>query len=133
MSKQRQNQGGYYYIENRDPLQDPNVDLNFNNDILYSGLLGDDVDASDVPIRVFDVEPSKSTKKHNIKKDTDRQRHNYNICLYFILIVIGLLFVWYLYSGKKNEGKNIIDSYANDPDLIMLSPDMGMESRFGRI
>ena len=32
----------YHFVNNRYPVSDPNTDLNFNNDILYHHIVGDD-------------------------------------------------------------------------------------------
>ena len=39
----------YYFINNRYPISDPNTDLNFNNDILYQHIVGDESRVAPTP------------------------------------------------------------------------------------
>lgn len=121
----------YYFIENKYPVGDPNIDLNFDNDILYSELVDDDIDKYTTPY-VPEVAPYKPTEKMNIRKEKITTKSNYSVYFYFILTIIGLMLLWYFYKDSGNEKKNIVESRSNDAELTMLSPDMGMGSRYTR-
>jgi hypothetical protein len=122
----------YYFIENKYPIQDPNIDLNFNNDILYSDLTGDSLDKYNNPDVVNPyVLPSKSQTKSSLKKPPVKKE--YNIYLIFVMVVIFLLLLWYFYRGTDNKTKNIIDMYPDQPELTMLSPDIGAAARYGKV
>lgn len=122
----------YYFIENRYPQEDPNLDLNFDNDILYSDIVDVDVDKYDTPY-MPQVTPDKSKEKKDLRINKPKKGMNYNIFFYFILAIIILMLLWYLYKGKTPEKKNIIDMYPDDAELTMMSPDIGMGSRFARV
>lgn len=123
----------YYFIENRYPQNDPNIDLNFDNDILYSDVLDDEVDRYDSKDKNDKIiSPKKPTTKKDIRKPKPSNKTNYSIYFYFILAVITLMLIWYFYKDKPIEKKNIIDTYPNNAELTMLSPDMGMGTRFAR-
>lgn len=122
----------YYFIENKFPGQDPNTDLNFDNDILYSDIVDDDVDKYSTPYKP-EILPAKPTEKRDITTSKPNKGTNYNIYLYFILAIIALMLLWYFYKDKKTDKKTMIDTYANTAELTMLSPDIGMGSRFSGV
>jgi hypothetical protein len=123
----------YYFIENRYPQNDPNIDLNFDNDILYSDIIDDEVDRYDSNAKNDKtILPIKPTGKKDIRKQKRTNKTNYSIYFYFILAIITLMLIWYFYKDRPTEKKNIIDTYPNNAELTMLSPDMGMGSRFAR-
>jgi hypothetical protein len=117
---------GYNFIETKYPVRDPNIDINFNNDILYKALDGDDT------VDKYNIKHESPNKNTNYVKQS---RHSdYSIYIYFIIVVIFLVLIWYYYGSSKNiKQKNIIDTYPDQPELTMLSPDMGMDIRYGRI
>lgn len=102
----------YYFVENKYPISDPNLDLNFANDILYNDLYGKySNDQKHTP----KINPPHAPKKN--------KKYNY-IYLFFIILIILLIFFWCIYNNYK---KNIsYDGYTSDADLILLSPDMGL-------
>lgn len=125
----------YYFIENMYPEQDPNIDLNFDNDILYGAILNDELDKYDTKYAITpDVIPNKNTKKHTIRQAKKEDKSNTRLYIIFIIIIIALVLLWYVYGGKEKEKQpQIIDTYADHPELTMLSPDIGMGARYGNI
>jgi hypothetical protein len=118
------------------PDQDPNIDLNFDNDILYGAILNDAIDKYNTKyVTTPDIPPSINTKKHKITRTKLTESPNNRLYIVFIIIVILLVFLWYMYGGKETEKKPpyVIDTYADHPKLTMLSPDIGMGARYGNI
>ena len=121
----------YQYIEKKYPLQDPNIDLNFDNDILYGSLLNDELDKYNTKYTTTsDIIPKKNILNKSIKEN---RKEKSTIKIYFIFITIIIIFVlfWYIY-GRNNEinKHNIIDTYDNRAELSMMSPDVGVGSRY---
>lgn len=132
----------FKFIENRHPEQDPNTDLNFDNDILYRELTNDNKsNRYNLPSIVKNpiVSPQKKSNIQNKQESmrenmTTTKRYSYTIYIYFILAVILLVLIWYFYGPTQEiKKKNIIDTYPNHPELTMMSPDMGMGTRFGEL
>ena len=123
----------YYFIENKYPEHDPNIDLNFDNDILYGAIFNDELDKYNTPYEITPNNvPFKSTKKHSIKTNKKNQADNTKLYVIFIVIIIAIVMLWYIYGGTSEPKKpEVIDTYADQPELTMLSPDFGMVSRFG--
>lgn len=123
----------YYFIENAHPEQDPNIDLNFDNDILYGAILNDELDKYDTKYAmVSNVPPNKNTQKHTIKATKKSDASSTRVYVIFIIIIISLVLLWYIYGGKAEHKKpDVIDTYADNPELIMLSPDVGLGTRYG--
>jgi hypothetical protein len=122
----------YYFIETRYPEQDPNIDLNFENDILYGALLNDELDKYNTPNAILpEIPPYKSEPKHSIKKDDENVTSFNRIYIVFILIVILLVLLWYIY-GTDHTKKNpsAITTYADQPEMTMMSPDVGLGTRY---
>lgn len=124
----------YYFIENKNPTSDPNIDLNFDNDLLFSDIIADDYDKyKGSNVINENIPPHQPAKNQPLYKQTLKPQNNANIYVIFIIIVIILLFLWYIYSSSKKSSnnpsfnKNLIES----PDLVMLSPDFGNGMRFG--
>ncbi len=117
------------------PDRDPNTDLNFDNDILYGAILNDELDKYDTNYAVTsDITPSKNTKKHAITHNKKNGSSNTKIYVIFIIIVIAFVLLWYIYGGKeKAKIPEINDYYADQPELTMMSPDIGMGTRYGNI
>lgn len=123
----------YRFTEYKYPEEHPDVDLDFNNDVIYSALVGNEINKKDIPdIITVDVLPAKSAKKHEIK---EKQKSNSDIMLYiaFISVIIIIMLIWYLYGGKNEKKIEPIDRYADVAELTMLSPDLGMGSRYSKI
>jgi hypothetical protein len=122
----------YYFIENKYPERDPNIDLNFDNDILYGAIFNDELDKYNTPYAINpDDVPYKSKKKHSIKAKKKDQSSS-KVYVIFIVIIIAIIMLWYIYGGTVSEPKkqSVIDTYADKPELTMLSPDFGMASRY---
>ena len=122
----------FHYIENVNPTQDPNTDLNFNNDILYENLVRYYARSPETKPKNGDVVPEKGKVKERKQKEDNTDSSNL-IYILFIFIVILAVILWYVYNNSnKNEGtKSQIDLYKSDADLSMLSPDFGNDVRYG--
>lgn len=124
----------YYFIEHRNPSQDSNIDLNFNDDMLYSSVTDAIINKHDTREKfVTSKDLSKSSNKIPKKDNMDKTANSSNaIYVMFIMIVIISIILWYVFGTKGEiKQKDIIDTYPDQPELMMLSPDIGMDSRFG--
>lgn len=126
----------YYFVNNRYPVSDPNMDLNFNNDILYQNILGDEAMIDPHPYDNADEEPKRARKPDG--QDIRAKAPGYNISLCFILIVILVIIIFYMiHQNKKRirlEGQTVqIPPYGYSqygggigvngaPHLVMLGP-----------
>lgn len=125
----------YYFIEHRNPTHDHVIDLNFDNDILYGSLTDDVLDKCNTRDNfVVSNETVSRPSKNKGKLNKKNKSSSNTIYVIFIIIVIILIVLWYVF-GSKNEikQKDIIDTYPDQPELTMLSPDIGMNSRFGTL
>ena len=125
----------YYFIENKYPTDDPNIDLDFTNDTIYNLLIDSDEyqfrqDVPDIVTTEY-VEPYNEVKqKPKNKKIKDRTNSVY---IFFIVFAIFLVLLWYFYISGSNAPKFTapIDRYAADAELIMMSPHVGIDLRYG--
>ena len=111
----------YRYVEHKYPNSDPNIDLNFNNDILYSNLTSDKYVDYIRENRNNDVKPSPSSKKKPIVK----KQSSYMTYAIFFIIIIGLLVLWYYNKQSTQTKTSAIDTYPDTAKLTLLSPDIG--------
>lgn len=120
----------YNFVEYRYPEDDPNIDLNFENDILYSAVKDDDLDKYNTINAILpEIPPSKNEIKKSIKKEEESNSNK--IYIIFILLVIILIIIWYMYSQNSVKKKtNVIDTYADQPEITMMSPDFGLGTRY---
>jgi hypothetical protein len=111
----------YRFVEHKYPDSDPNIDLNFNNDILYSDISGDKYIDYVNQYKNSDVIPTARAKKQQVKKqNTD------TVYVVFLLIVIALIILWYYYGQSPSSPKSsIVDTYPDVAELTMMSPDVG--------
>jgi hypothetical protein len=130
----------YFFIEYRHPEDDPTIDLRFDDDIIYTEITdGDQLDKYNTPYLVKDkdkdVAPYKSQRKTSLStKSKSSQGSSVSIYIFFIVAVICLVLIWYFYgSSSEIKQPDIIDTYPNQPELTMMSPDMGLNSRFVRL
>lgn len=129
----------YYFIENRNPGNDPNIDLRFDDDILYTELTrGDELDKYNTPYVVNDVRPARGKNKRvDKKKQTKSNKTNDSSTKIYVLFIIGvicLVLLWYFYGSSQDTNNiDIVDTYPDQPELTMMSPDMGMDTRFIRL
>jgi hypothetical protein len=124
----------YYFIENKSPTTDTNIDLNFENDILYNGITDDDLSRFDIPyVASNNVRPLKKGKKSKQSTANNKKTNSSNyIYILFIAVVIFVILFWYIYANRSiDQNIPIINTYASAPELTMLSPDFGMGSRYG--
>jgi len=124
----------YKFNEIKYPTRDQNIDLHFDNDVIYSDLAGGDTldkyNTNDVVAP--SVKPTKTASPSTLKKET--KKNSYGIYLMFIFFVILIISVWYIYGMVKGKKvKERIDYYPSHAELTMLSPDIGVGGRFGRI
>ena len=133
----------YFFIENTNPERNPNTDLNFDNDTLYDEINGfvrsnkprkpmiKNTALRENPKR---EEMTNDTTETNIKKQSMVEHLRSNIYIYFVIIIILLVAIWYFYGLTQNvKTKDIIETYPDHPELTMMSPDMGLDTRFTRI
>src|SRR5579872_179627 len=100
----------YYFIENRNPENDPNIDLRFDDDILYTELTrGDELDKYNTPYVVNDVRPArgKNKKVDNNKKSRFNKTNDSGTKIYvlFIIGVICLVLLWYFYGSSQDTNQ----------------------------
>jgi hypothetical protein len=117
----------YYFVNNKYPLSDPNIDLNFNNDILYNHIVGDDAVIAPTPYKNAGIQPSRSRKAN--KGDITPKSPSYNIFLCFILFTILVVLTFYLNHSSKSSKPNRIRLTQNTnrfltPNLVMLGPQL---------
>lgn len=121
----------YYFVENRYPDQDSNIDLNFDNDILYGSLTDNDLDKHNVAYVMGGVVPNNRKKQDLSKKKKSDPSNSIYLC--FIFTIILIMIIWYVYNNKNSSNPNIMDQYPTEPELTMLSPDFGNGVRYGKI
>jgi hypothetical protein len=110
----------YYFVNNKYPVSDPNTDLNFNNDILYNHIVGDDSVIDPKPYDNAEQKPRKSRRPST--SDIKQKPPSYNIFLSFILMVILALIVFYMIRTKAGQPELQTGGYYN-PHLVMMGPD----------
>lgn len=105
----------YYFVNNKYPISDPNIDLNFNNDILYQKILGDESIVDPRPYDNGDQQPRRSRRPN--RSDIRDKPPTYNILLSFILITILIVITFYLIHSKTETPKSQIGGYEYDRDI----------------
>lgn len=98
----------YYFVNQRFPVSDPNLDLNFNNDILYQHILGDEAMVQkDFPYENADQVPKRARRP--TRSDIQTSPPSYNVSLLFIVIVIMILLFYYMAgaAGKTRRSARI--------------------------
>jgi hypothetical protein len=126
----------YQFIEHKYPMNDPNplIDVNFESDLLYNSISSNQKLPNIPDIVVPTVVPMQRTKKHKIKNTASDYSPYTNIYVLFIIFTIIIILLWYFFGGQqKNKQIEVIDTYADNPKLIMLSPDIGMGMRYGLV
>jgi hypothetical protein len=107
----------YYFVNNKYPVSDPNIDLNFNNDILYHHIVGDDAVIDPKPYDNADQKPRRS--RNPDRSDIRQDPPTYNILLSFILIAILVVITFYLTQSKAETMKPSIGGGIAARHLIM--------------
>jgi hypothetical protein len=117
----------YYFVENRYPQNDVNIDLNFGNDILYGEIAGDELDKYRIPNKNGtpdnNVVPFKRGKPRKQKIKNENKPSTF-MSLLFIIIVIFVVLAWYIYSRKENKKKIIEINPYLEPELTIISPEI---------
>lgn len=112
----------YYFVNNKYPISDPNIDLNFNNDILYSHIVGDDAVIAPQPYKNAEVSPKRSRRPD--RGDITPRAPSYNIFLCFILFTILAILTFYLTREPKSFQQRIRLTQSSNkfltPNLVML-------------
>lgn len=106
----------YRFVENSYPNSDPNLDLDFGNNILYKELVDDDIDSHNIKYENRNVKSLKDNKNRKVIKR--RQKNTHNIYILFILVIIMLLIFWYVGRTKTRTSKNILDTYMSESNLF---------------
>ena len=116
----------YYFVNNKYPVSDPNIDLNFNNDILYNHVVGDDAVIAPKPYKNAEVSPRRSRRPN--RGDITPRKPSYNIFLCFILFTILVVLTFYLNREPKSAPQRIrLTQNTNKfmvPNLVMLGPQL---------
>lgn len=101
----------YSFVNNRYPISDPNTDLNFNNDILYQYLLGDEGTVNPKPYSNADQKPRLAKPKpRSVRYDFP----SYNVFLLFILFSIVIVLGLYMVnSDSKTKNAEPVSSKSN--------------------
>lgn len=122
----------YYFTEYEFPINDVNVDIDFNSDLTYADLTDDVLDKYNTPYENNNIAPKEPKPKTDIREDKYRYGSNTKIYVCFIICVIIIFAVWFLYSYPKNEKRNnITPKYSSSvPELTMMSPDVGTGFRY---
>ncbi len=118
----------YYFVNNRYPVSDPNMDLNFNNDILYQNILGDEAMVAPQKYANADEVPKRSRRPDN--RDIRAKAPGYNIALCFIMIVILVVIMFYMIHQNKQrvtfDNRTIripqTSAYGGAPQYVVLGP-----------
>ena len=105
----------YNFVENGYPINDPNIDLDFGNNILYKELVEDDIYSYDISYDTKNVIPKKENKNRKIIKY--RKKNTNNIYILFIFVIVMLLVIWYI---KRNNNNNILDTDMSNLNLNVL-------------
>ena len=126
----------YYFIENTNPSSDPNVDLNFANDILYSDILRDEIDKYNTSYIVDKDEAIPTKSKNGIQKNIDNKKSDNkknNMYILFIIFAVLLVGIWYVFGIKtKTQTLTTDKTYKtfHEPELATFSPDFGNNTRY---
>lgn len=120
----------YQFVEHRYPASDPNIDLDFTDDLIYADITGDKTKEYVSAYQNSNVIPNKQGKKTPLKKT----QNPFNIYVVFLLLVIALIILWYYYGHNThvNDKKTYIETYPDTAELTMLSPDLGMNIRYNK-
>jgi hypothetical protein len=114
------------------PIDDPNIDLNFENDILYSGLANPNFDKNDFKFEKSDIKPLDKVIRDNYKNPdsaNDKSNNNY-LYIVFIAVLILIIFLWYMYNKSSPTDQMYGGDTNSSSQLVMLSPDMGLGTRY---
>lgn len=117
----------YNFVEYKRPSTNKSIDLDFNNDIIYNSLIGDELDKYNTPYIINNVTPTQN-KQINIAPKKEKQ----SVFFVFIICVIIIMLIWYFFGININHSKKQIDTITNNSDLVMLSPDFGFGKRLVR-
>jgi hypothetical protein len=124
----------YYFIEKSNPLSDPNIDLNFDNDILYSDILRDEIDKYNTSY-IVDKDEAIPMRPNNLRQQNTKKSDNKknNMYILFIIFAVVLIGIWYVYGNKIKKqiltGGNSHATY-HEPELATFSPDFGNNTRY---
>lgn len=102
----------YVFVDERYPVSDPNIDLNFNNDILYSNIVGDVSLIAPLPYDNNNQIPRKS--RPPTSSDIIEREPSYNIFMCFIMIVILVLIIMYTINDPEHRSHHYADVPATD-------------------
>ncbi len=115
----------YNFIENKNAYDDPNVNLNFDDDITYQYLNGDyDVESTHNIVPTVDpsVPPTPAgEKRQDVDYKKDRSDSTSAIYTMFILMAILIIVIWYIYRSTR-PSKEIVEISTIESPLIMASP-----------
>jgi hypothetical protein len=110
----------YYFVNNKYPISDPNTDLNFNNDILYQHILGDEGRVGPKPYNNANQIPRRARKPS--KDDILIRPPSHNIYLLFILGVIVTIMIFYMTRPTKQVSHR--STLYDGKKLLKFSPNL---------
>jgi hypothetical protein len=111
------------FIVDRFPVSDPNTDLNFDNDILYSKIVGDVSMINPAPYDNADQTPKRKRDISSSDIDLSNREPSYNIFLFFIMIIILIILVYYLIESSSHHEKGRTESrydISDNPYLVYM-------------
>jgi hypothetical protein len=110
----------FYFVEDRHPTSDPNMDLDFTNDILYQHIIGDESIIDPSPYDNGNIVPNNRRKPRPSDRTIDDRMYG-NTIVILLLIIMILLFVGYYYIGNtKTSNGYIIPIQTYGPNNGMI-------------
>jgi len=107
-------------------VNDPNLNLNFSDDILYTPLRSN-----------IDIDSKKKIKSNHLSNklvaetsQTNEKDRGISIFSWFILITIIIVLLWYFYGGIHHHNSPI-EINQNGRNLQLESPDYGTHMKYG--
>ena len=108
----------YYFIENKYPANDPKTDLDFESDVTYGQIIGDELDKYQTP---YVIDPATKPLKKVPRRKKQPTKSN-NSWVQFIVFVIVLVVAHYLYNRKSRP---VVGAPRITADLVVSSPYYG--------
>jgi hypothetical protein len=112
----------YRFVEHKYPSTEPNIDLNFNNDIIYSDILDDQYENYKGKYENANVVPTNRERKNHSAKNKSSNTI-YIIFLFIVIILVTLRYYYKYYSPPVKQ--SLVDMYPDIAELTLLSPDVG--------
>lgn len=112
----------YNFIKNKYPYSDPNIDLNFNNDILYQYIVDDDYKDSKLPhYQNGNVKP----RENKVKNYDNRKKDNKNVYVMFIVCAIVIMLIWYVHLHNRSNTTAKTIPTPHPTNFVVLNSELG--------